>query len=49
VRKIHHAGGTDIFDDRRDPDWIREVPQPQPAPQVPYESGESVGEDVDPE
>jgi len=48
VRKIHHAGGTDIYDDRRDLEWIREVAQPRPAPPESYrESGESIGEDDD--
>jgi len=50
VRKLHHAGGVDVFDDRRNPDWIRDVAQPRPAPPQTYnESGMSVGEDVDPE
>jgi len=50
VRKIHHAGGTDIYDDRRDPDWIREVAQPRPAPPQSFrESGEPIGEDVESE
>jgi len=50
VRKLHHAGGVDAFDDREDPAWICEVPQPRPAPPESYrESGESVGEDVDPD
>jgi len=50
VRKLHHAGGVDVFDDRHNPDWIGEIEQPRPAPHENYrESGASIGKDVDPE